>query len=156
MRRLRDIKKSIGHTRIESKPQANKAILGHLLAEFATVRGDTSTPVKRCDWRIVAGSRGVKITAAAAVILALIVIGRPPREARRPPLESRTRSAADLLTVGCLNAVHRRGGIEAVAQQCEEAAKRMENRPQPIAIDELIGELERMQPTKGRDHEDHI
>lgn len=144
MRRLRDMKKSIGHARIESKPRANKAILGHLLAEFATARGDTSTPVKPRDWRIVARSRGVKMTAAAAVILALILVGRPPRKAAQPPLESRTQSAADLLTVGRLNAVCRRGGIEAVARQCEEAAKKTENRPQPITIDGLIGELERM------------
>lgn len=144
MRRLRDIKKSIRHARIESKPQASQAILGHLLAEFATVTAEISAPVKSHDWRIVARSCGVRVMAVAAVIFALIVVGHPPREPAPPPSESRTQSAADLLTVGRLNAVCRRGGIEAVARQCEEAAKRIENRPQPITIDELIGELERM------------
>ncbi len=49
-------------------------------------------------------------------------------------------SAADLLTVGCLNAAFRRGGLEAVERQCEAAARRLDLRPEKIPVMELIRE----------------
>ncbi len=49
-------------------------------------------------------------------------------------------SAADLLTVGCLNAAFRRGGLEAVEQLCDVAAQRLGFRPERISVGELINE----------------
>ncbi len=99
MRSLRQIKKAISHARVDSKPQADQAVLRHLLAEFATVAEDAS-----------------------------------------PPHENETLSAADLLTVGCLNAAFRRGGLEAVEQQCEMAAQRLGICPRRVTVEELIQE----------------
>jgi hypothetical protein len=101
MRSLRQIKRSISHARVESKPQADQAILRHLLAELATVAGDAP-----------------------------------------PPREDETLSAADLLTVGCLSAAFRRGGLEAVERQCEAAARRLDLRPERISLMELIREYD--------------
>jgi hypothetical protein len=99
MRSLREIKRSISHAPVESKPQADQAVLQHLLAELATIAGDAP-----------------------------------------PPRENETLSAADLLTVGCLNAAFRRGGLEAVERQCEVAAWRLDFRPEKISVMELIRE----------------
>ena len=92
MRSLKEVKKSISHARVETKPEADQAVLRHLLAELAAVA------------------------------------------------EDQTLSAADLLTVACLNAAFRRGGLEAVEQQCELAARRLDLRPQRITVEELIRE----------------
>ncbi len=92
MRPLRQIKNSISHARVEVKPEADQAVLRHLLAELAAMA------------------------------------------------EDETLSAADLLTVVRLNAAFRRGGLEAVEQQCEMAARRLDLRPQRITIEELIEE----------------
>lgn len=54
--------------------------------------------------------------------------------------EGETLSATDLLTVACLNAAFRRGGWEAVEQQCEMAARRLDFRPQRVTVEELIEE----------------
>jgi hypothetical protein len=72
MRSLRQIKKLISHAGVKSKPEADQAVLRHLLAELAAVAGDAPSPH-----------------------------------------ENETLSAADLLTVACLNAAFRRGGLEA-------------------------------------------
>jgi len=99
MRSLREIKKSISHARVESKPRTDQAVLRHLLAELATIAGDAPLP-----------------------------------------RESEALSAADLLTVGCLSAAFRRGGLEAVERQCEAAARKLDLRPEKIPVMELIRE----------------
>jgi hypothetical protein len=56
------------------------------------------------------------------------------------PRENEALSAADLVTVGCLNAAFRRGGLEAVEQLCDVAAQRLGFRPERISVGELIND----------------
>jgi len=56
------------------------------------------------------------------------------------PRENETLPAADLLTVGCLNAAFRRGGLEAVEQLCDVAARRLDFLPERISIGELMND----------------
>ena len=56
--------------------------------------------------------------------------------------ENETLSAADLLTVACLNAAFRRGGLEAVEQICEMAARRLDIRPERVTVEELFREYD--------------
>ncbi len=105
MRSLRAIKKSISHAKVESKHEADEAVLQHLLAELA------------------------RLTAHEVP------------QAVSQPREGGGSSAADLLTVGCLNAAFRRGGLEAVDRQCEMAAQRLGTWPERISVRELIQEL---------------
>ncbi len=44
MRSLKEIRKLISHVPVESKPEADQAVLQHLLAELATVTGDALQP----------------------------------------------------------------------------------------------------------------
>jgi hypothetical protein len=99
MRSLREIEKSISHAPVESRPEADQAVLRHLLAELAAMAGDAPSPH-----------------------------------------ENETLSAADLLTLGCLNAAFRRGGLEAVERLCDMAARRLDFRPQRVTVEELIQE----------------
>jgi len=137
MRSLRDIKKCVSHAGIRSSPQADKAMLGDLIQELEKATEDASIHLKPRDWAIAARI----VAAAAIVIITLIVVSRPSREIVREPRVDRPQSAADLLTVGCLNAACRRGGPEAIDHQCEEAARRLENRPEKVSVKELIREL---------------
>ena len=57
-----------------------------------------------------------------------------------PPREREALSAADLLTVACLNAAFRRGGLEAVEQLCDVAARRLDFLPERISIGELMND----------------
>ncbi len=140
MRSLKDIKKSIKHAQVESKPRADEAVRQHLLAELVTATAGVSAPIRPQGWRI-----AVKVVAAAAVvILALIVIDRRPQEQEvtpAPSVGSRPRSAAGLLTVGSLNAACRRGGLEAIDQLCEEADRRLGTEPEGISVRAFAREL---------------
>ena len=137
MRSLREIEKSISRAPVESKPEADRAVLQHLLAELATVARNAPAPTKLD----VSNRIRKAMTTAATVILSLRMTARPRQRTPQPLPEDRTQSAADLLTVGCLNAVWRRGGLEAVDRQCEAAAQRLANRPQRISVHQLIAEL---------------
>ena len=99
MRSLREIRRLISRAPVESKPEADQAVLQHLLAELATVTGDALQP-----------------------------------------RENEALSAADLLTVGCLNAAFRRGGLEAVERLCDMAAQRLGFQPERISVGELIND----------------
>jgi hypothetical protein len=149
MRSLKDIKESIRHAGIGAKPQADQEVLRHLLTEWETVTGGASARSKQRDARAVARRRIVKVVAAAAlVVLALIVAARLPQ--RTPPrLEGRAESAADLLTVGRLNAACRRGGLEAMNRQCEEAARRLNTGAERVSVQELMREFQETSTSKG-------
>jgi hypothetical protein len=99
MRSLRQIKRSISHAQVELNPEADQAVLRHLLAELAAVAEDA--PQLR---------------------------------------EDETLSAGDLLTVACLSAAFRGGGLEAVERLCDMAAQRLDFRPQRVTVEELIQE----------------
>lgn len=137
MRSLRYIKKSISHARVESKPEADQAVLRHLLVEFRTVAGAAPVPLKLP----VRGRVLQAVAAAALVVLALVIATRSPQKTTTPSPANRIESAGDLLTVGHLNAAYRRGGLEAVDRQCEAAARKLEDRPLRISVNQLIGEL---------------
>ncbi|MEN6427134.1 MAG: hypothetical protein ABFE13_17400 [Phycisphaerales bacterium] len=127
MRPLKDVRRSIRHAKIESKPQADEAVRQSLLAELTAATA--GPPVRPPTWPL-----AVKILAAVVVvILALIVADRGLRESP-PPAENGTRSAADLLTVGALNAACRRGGLGAIDQLCEEADRRLGVPPEKISV----------------------
>ncbi len=137
MRSLREIKKSIRHARVESKSETDQAVLRHLVGELTTVTGDAPGLTKLH----VRGRILRAMAAAAIVILALVMVARPPQPVTPPSPAGRVQSAADLLTVGGLNAAYRRGGLEAVDRQCEAAAQRLEDRPQRMSVNQLIREL---------------
>ncbi len=142
MRSLRKIKKSIGRAGIQTKPQVDEAMLRHLLQELTTATTRASNSGPRRAERILSWGRLVPALAAAAlIILALIVFGRTPQRVASPP-RSRTLSAADLLTVGGLNAACRRGGLEALDRQCEEAARRLDTVPERVSVKTLIRDLQ--------------
>jgi hypothetical protein len=141
MRSLRSIKKSIGHARIASEPRINRAVLRHLRTELAaTTVGAPVFGTPRLGPAVVK-KRGVAAMAAALVILILILAGRPGHQTTPQSREGRTVSAGDLLTVGCLNAAYRRGGLEALDRRCEEAARRLDTRPEAVSLATLIRDL---------------
>ncbi len=137
MRSLREIKKSLSHARVDSKPEANQAILRHLVGELTAVPGDAPGLTKLH----VCGRILQAMAAATIVVLTVVIIARPPQRITSPSPLNRAYSAADLLTVGGLNAAYRRGGLEAVDRQCEAAARRLEEQPRRISINQLLGEL---------------
>ncbi len=143
MRPLRDIKRFVGCAEVHSIPKVNKAVLDGLMKEFATTRSDASLRAGRNIWSSVVHSPLAQATAVAALIVigTLVVVSRTPRESTRRPPVAETLSVADMLTVGRLNAACRRGGLPEVERQCEQAAQKLQNRPERISMEQLIREM---------------
>jgi hypothetical protein len=139
MRPLREIEKLVHGAPIHSEPETNRAVLGGLLEELAACRKEASVPAGRRIWSSMAK---VATTAALILIAALVVVSRTSREpVRQPPYVAATLSAADMLTVGRLNAAWRRGGLPEIEQQCELAAQKLDFRPQRISMEQLVREM---------------
>jgi hypothetical protein len=130
MRSLRDIKRLVGHAKIHSKPDVNRAILDDLLQELAASTQDRASSAKSW-YRIVVARGNVARAAVAAGIVVGVLLGvhRFRQESRPVPSEGRQVSAAEMLTAGRLNAAYRRDGLQGLERQCEKAAERLGLRP---------------------------
>jgi hypothetical protein len=92
--------------------------------------------------RVIIRNRMMRFAAAAAVIvvvISLFIVHQGPGEKAGTVRDSiSTKSPAELLTVASLNMAYRRGGIEAVEQQCEEAVEKLGPQPAKIMVKELL------------------
>ena len=92
-------------------------------------------------WRTIVNSRITKIAAAAVIIVAVgfFVIHRDSNE----KIDSyRTRevsiSPAEMMTVASLNIAYRRGGMDAVEEQCDKVCEMLGTQPAGISLEELM------------------
>ena len=112
----------------------------------ASVSREADAPAQVSAWQVIAKSRLTKFAAAAVVIVGVGILLYPkePNVVVEKPRTARVEKApAELLTTMSLNLAYRRGGMEALNEQFEEAEKKL--RPQlrkRITIDQLICELE--------------
>jgi len=144
MRPLRDIKRLVRHAEIHSVPEASQTVLDDLLKELAAGREDVSIRAGRQNWGSMARSPLARTAAVAALVMivALVVLSRTSHEpVRQPSYVGEAPSAAEMLTVGRLNAACRRGGLPEIERQCEQAAQRLEARPERISVEQLIREM---------------
>jgi anti-sigma-K factor RskA len=88
-------------------------------------------------------SRSVKLAAAAVILLAvgLLMVYRNPPVQQPPQTVNVAKSPAEMLTAMSLNIAWRRGGIEAVDDQSEEAFRTLGSQPAKASIQELLVEL---------------
>lgn len=104
----------------------------------------SASVIKPSIWRSLLQNRLTKLAAAALIILAIgffvihLVPGEKVDTAEVPKV---TKSPAELLTVASLNMAYRRGGVEAVERQCEQAIDKLGPRPAKITVNELLAEF---------------
>jgi hypothetical protein len=107
---------------------------------FAAI--EQTIQVKPCVPSVIFRNRMMRFTAAAAIIIALIslfiVHQGPDEKVVTNDVPTITKSPAELLTVASLNMAYRRGGIEAVEQQCEQAVEKLGLQPAKITVKELL------------------
>jgi len=139
MRPLRDIKRLVSHAHVRSTPEANRAVLNGLLRELAACKADASVPAGRRVWT--GPVTGAIAAAALVMIVTMVVISHTSREPTRQPPHVEASSVAEMLTVGRLNTACRRGGLPEVERQCEQAAQKLQSRPERISMEQLIREM---------------
>ena len=97
--------------------------------------------IERNIWRTIIKSRITKLAAAAVIIAAIgffAVHQGPDEQIDKHDTSQFTESPARMLTVVSLNIAFRRGGTEAVEEQCDQALEMLGLRPEKISIQELL------------------
>jgi hypothetical protein len=85
-----------------------------------------------------------KIAAAAVIIVAIgffIVHQRPSEQADTITVSKVTKSPIEMVTAISLERAFRRGGIEAVEKQCEQAFKPIGPRPESLSVEQILAEF---------------
>ena len=104
-------------------------------------RARQASPRQPNIWRTILKSPITKLAAAAVIIVAigLFIAHRGPGEQPGAPKVSQVaKSPAEMMTAISLTMAYRRGGIEAVEEQCEKALKMLGPRPKSLSVRELL------------------
>ena len=125
-----------GKAKVATDPQMDRRVLDDSLAAMDEATGSSSTT------RMMLRSRAAKLAAAAAIIIAvgLLMIQSNPREQTHAPTVNVAKSPADMLSVMSLTMAYRRGGIEALDNQSNEAFEMLGSQPTTVSIRELLTE----------------
>ena len=81
------------------------------------------------------------LAAAAAMIFALLMLNPLSREPEPPQDRRATLSVGEMVSVKHLNVAYRRGGMQAIEDLCDEAAERVNLRPNGMSLKDLMAEL---------------
>ena len=84
-----------------------------------------------------------KIAAAAVIILgiSIFITQQNPGEKEQPNIAKATQSPAEMMTAMSLTIAYRRGGMEALEAQYDEACKQLGPRPRGLSVDQVITEF---------------
>lgn len=132
-----DFKKIVSQLNIDNKP--NDAHRENLRRKMLSAFGEGQQP--KTTWQSIMKSPITKLAAAAVIIMAigLFLVHQGPSE----PVETTkaakvAKSPAEMMTAISLTIAYRRGGLEAVEQQCEKAIEMLGSRPKTISVQELL------------------
>ena len=85
-----------------------------------------------------------KIATAAVIIVAisfLVVYQKPSEQADTTTVSKVTKSPVEMVTAISLERAFRRGGIEAVEKQCQQAFKPIGPRPGSLSVEQILAEF---------------
>lgn len=142
MRSLKDIKKAIAKASIHVERQTDETVFQHLLRELSEPREDSTLRQMQTGLRII---RRLACLASAAVIVvaaAWLLHARHASPSHEPTqVAAASPSRIALLTEISLERAFRRGGIQAIEDQCREALATSSDKPASPSFEELLAEL---------------
>jgi hypothetical protein len=92
-------------------------------------------------WRLIWKSPITRIAAAAVIIAAIgffAVHKAPDEQTEKRGISQVTRSPVEMMTVASLNIAYRRGGMDAVEEQCDKVCEMLGTQPADISLEELM------------------
>jgi hypothetical protein len=130
-----------GKPDVTTSRQMDKRTLDDSLAAMEqTIRAKSAPSTAR----IITLGRMIKLTAAAAVIILAVSffsIHQDPGKQERPSIADIKKSPVEMMTAISLERAFRRGGIEAVEEQCKQAFKPIGPRPESLPIEWILAEF---------------
>jgi hypothetical protein len=138
-----DIEKRIKNINIVIDSERNKKVFGNILQAFEKSKAKEFASTGPNIWRIISRSPITKIAAAVVIILALsfYITRQNPGKHERVEIEEATKSPVEMMTAISLERAFRRGGIEAIENQCEQALKLLGTRTDGLSSQELLSEF---------------
>lgn len=142
MRSTKDIEKRIKNVNIVIDSERNKKVFSNILRGFEKSKARELIPTGPNIWRIILKSPLTKIAAAAVIILALSFLSTHQKPGKEQPRTAEvTKSPVEMMTAISLERAFRRGGLEAIENQCEQALKLLGTRTDGLSSRELLSEF---------------
>jgi hypothetical protein len=93
--------------------------------------------------KVILNSPLTKIVAAAVIILgvSIFVSQKDPGEQEQPNIVEATKTPAEMMTAMSLTIAYRKGGMEAVEEQYDEAYKQLGPRPKSLSVEQMLSEF---------------
>ncbi|MBC8471403.1 MAG: hypothetical protein H8D56_18235 [Planctomycetes bacterium] len=126
---------------VTTSREMDKRTLDDSLAAMEQTMRAKSADHKPSTARIITLSRMIKLTAAAAVIIAGIsfyVHQGPGEQKDTAMVYEAVESPAEIMTMKSLTIAYRRGGIEGIENQCEKALKILGPQPASLSLGDLF------------------
>ena len=144
MRPTEDIEKRIKNVNVVIDAKSNKRVFSNILQAFEKSTAKDLAPTGPNIWRIISKSPLTKLAAAAVIIIAISFFITPQdRSKQEPPkIVEVTQSPVEMMTEMSLERAFRRGGIEAVENQCKEAFKPTRPAPGSLSIEQMLEEFD--------------
>jgi hypothetical protein len=143
VRSTEDIEKRIKNVNIGIDSERNKKVFSNILQAFEKSKAKEFASTGPNIWRTISKSPIIKIAAAAVIILGVSLFSthRDPGKQEQPNIAEATKCPVEIMTAISLERAFRRGGIEAVEEQCKEAFKPIRPRPASSSIKQILAEF---------------
>jgi len=132
-----DFKNIVDRLNIDDKP--NDSHRENLRRQMLSTFGEGQQP--KTTWQSIIKNPITKLAAAAVIIIAIglfLVYQGPSEPVETTKAAKVAKSPAEMMTAISLTIAYRRGGLEAVEQQCEKAIEMLGSRPKTISVQELL------------------
>ena len=142
VRSTRNIEKRIKNVNIVIDAERNKKVFSNILQAFEKSRARKFVPAGPNIWRIILKSPLTKIAAAAVIILgvSIFITQQEPGKQEQPNIVEATKTPVEMLTVVSLNIAYRKGGMEAVEEQYNNAYKQL-GPPRSLSVEQILAEF---------------
>ena len=143
MRSTKNIEKHIKNVNIVIDSERNKKVFSNILQAFEKSKARKFAPAGPNIWRIILRSPLTKIAVAAVIILSvsIFITQQEPGKQEQPNIVKATKSPAEMMTAMSLTIAYRKGGMEALEEQYNEAYKQLGPRPKSLSVDQILTEL---------------
>ena len=143
MKSTKNIEKRIKNVNIVIDSERNKKVFSNVLQAFEKSKAREFAPTGSNIWRIILKSPLTKIAAAAVIIfgVSFFITQQEPGKQEQAGIAEVTKSPVEMMTAISLERAFRRGGIEAVENQCEQALKLLGTRTDGLSSQELLSEF---------------
>ncbi|MCP4610000.1 MAG: hypothetical protein GY845_14930 [Planctomycetes bacterium] len=143
MSSIKNTEKRIKNVNIVIDSERNKKVFSNILQGFEKSKAKECASAGPNIWRIILKNPLTKIAAAAVIILAVSFVStrQIPDEQEQHKITKVTKPPVEMMTAISLERAFRRGGIEALENQCEQALKLLGTRTDGFSSQELLSEF---------------